>query len=99
MKRVSERQQKRLDKYYALVEKDTTIQVCALCGTNGTKNSLERHHPRRRLGNNLFIYEYVCRGCHREIEDGKHLDHLPRDDEHERMFHALKDGQNMLKKQ
>lgn len=97
MKRVSDKMKVKLAKYRAQVAKDDIRQVCALCGAVGTKKSLERHHPRRRLGKNLFIYEYVCQGCHREIEDGKHPDHLPRDDEHERMMHSLKPHQNMLK--
>jgi hypothetical protein len=98
MKRVSDKKQEWLDKYHAQIEKDAVRQVCAVCGTVGTKNSLERHHPRRRLGKNILIYEYVCGiPCHVEIENGEHPEHLPRDNDHEKNFHALKDGDNMLK--
>ena len=98
MKPVSDKRKKWLAKYRAQHEKDAMIQVCALCGTKGTKHSLERHHPHRRLGNYILVYEYVCgEPCHREIEEGKHPEHLPRNDDHEKRFHALKDGDNMLK--
>lgn len=101
MRKVSLKQQKRLRKYKKLVEQDDIVQVCALCKKRGTKHALQRHHPWRRLGDNLYRYEYVCgEPCHREIEEGLHPEHLPRDgNEYEKRLHALKDGDNMLKKQ
>lgn len=98
MKRVSDKRQKKLEEYYAQIEKDAVIQVCAVCGTRGTRSTLERHHPFRRLGKNLLIYEYVCPvPCHEDIEKGLHPEHLPRDNKTERDFHNIKRGENFLK--
>lgn len=99
MKRVSLKQQKRLRKYKKLFDQDDLVQTCALCGNKGTKFTLQRHHPWRRLGDNLYKYEYVdAEPCHREIEEGKHPEHLPRDEnEYEKRMNNLKPGDNMLK--
>jgi len=99
MKRQSERMKERMKIYHAQIEEDAMIQKCALCGKLSSKILLERHHPYRRLGANLYKYEYVCHEpCHREIEEGKHPDHLPRDgNETEKKFHGLGPEDNMLK--
>ena len=97
MKRQSDRMKERMKVYRAQIAKDTIIQHCAVCGKMGSKTTLERHHPFRRLGKRLLEYEYVCSVCHRDIENGKHPEHLPRDNEHEKKFHGLGPEDNMLK--
>jgi ribosomal protein L24E len=97
VRRVSKRRQEWLDKYHAQIEQDDWVQECEVCGLRASKNALQRHHPRRRLGKNILYYIYVCYICHEEIEKGRHPEFLPRDNSHERKFHSLKPEQNMLK--
>jgi len=51
---------------------DHEQQVCFVCKTENHKSNMEPHHPKRRLGDNLMYYKYVCQECHRWIhENGK----------------------------
>lgn len=88
--------------YRAKIDADDAIQTCALCGVVGSKSSLERHHPYRRLHsadgtNNLFRIKYLCRRCHDEVECGMHPELLVRDNSNEQRFHDLREGENLLK--
>ena len=55
--------------YKELARKDDNLQRCAVCGVAGSKKHLDRHHHKRRVGENLLEYIYVCRACHNEIEN------------------------------
>jgi len=97
MKRVSDRQKKRNAQYKKQTDGDSPIQKCKRCGTVGTKRTLERHHPHRRLGKNLFIYIYLCAECHRQVEETSDPEFLIRDNSTEKNFHDIKPGENFLR--
>ena len=97
MKRVSDRQRKRLDEYKKLIAKDSPIQTCERCGVVGT--NLERHHPHRRLGDKLFVYIFLCSKCHSHTEQTSDPEFLQRDYSAERSLHDTKPGENFLKNQ
>lgn len=56
--------------YEAMKADDAQTQRCRVCGVSGSKDYLDRHHPRGRSGENILIYFYVHRiPCHKHIHD------------------------------
>lgn len=97
MKRVGDKRAAELQEYKGQFEADGHIQECVVCGHRASKRVLQRHHPMRRLNGKLFHYVYACAGCHDGIERGLYPEYLPRDNDHEKRFHGMKPGDNMLR--
>ncbi len=97
MKRISDKRQKKLEKYYKQAEQDDAVQRCASCGEMGSKKHMHKHHTKRRLGKNLYEYEMLCPECHRLIEEREIDGHIEIDNDEEKRMHNLKPGDNMLR--
>ncbi len=57
------------ERYEAMKEEDEVLQRCPYCHQLGSKNDMDRHHPRGRHGENLLKYFYAHRLCHGAIHD------------------------------
>lgn len=69
LKEQSKLQSRRLKKYFQIADQDPYEQTCAVCEIEGTRDTLDRHHPSGRVGGNLYNYIYCCRYCHMYIHE------------------------------
>ena len=59
---------KGIDKTYdEMKDLDGEVQLCPVCGEQGNKGRMERHHIAGRNGTNLLRYIYLHPGCHHNV--------------------------------